>query len=126
MRTEEKTMARNLILPFDGTWNKAKDKTNVVRMQESIDSTAYSARSCVGLIRKCGVAKAGAGAAKAQIDPQHCMAEINDSHREFAFGVYQWLSKRYERPFGGPLSLRVHPNYPMASDEVELSATQPS
>lgn len=111
-------MARNLVLLFDGTWNNAKDKTNVLTMRESIDSTgeedplqpakylsgvgtswhnwltgglfgrglseniqagyawlagryapndnlfvfgfsrgAYSARSCVGLLRKCGLLK---------------------------------------------------------------------
>jgi uncharacterized protein (DUF2235 family) len=112
------TMGRNLVLLFDGTWNNARDKTNVLHMRESIDSTgeedpfqptkclsgvgtnwhtwltgglfgrglseniqagyawlagrhlandnvfvfgfsrgAYSARSCVGLIRKCGLLK---------------------------------------------------------------------
>ena len=112
-------MQRNVIVLFDGTWNDPKDKTNVVRMRESIDSSgehdltqpcrylegvgtrwdnwlsgglfgrglsqniqagyawvaetfkpqadrlfvfgfsrgAYSARSLVGLIRKCGVLK---------------------------------------------------------------------
>jgi uncharacterized protein (DUF2235 family) len=110
---------RNLVLLFDGTWNNRKDKTNVLRMRQSIDSRgehdpqqpcryltgvgtswhswltgglfgrglsenilegyawlsrrhrpgerifvfgfsrgAYSARSCVGLIRKCGLLNA--------------------------------------------------------------------
>ena len=31
-------MARNLILLFDGTWNNRKDKTNVLRMRQSIAS----------------------------------------------------------------------------------------
>ena len=31
-------MARNVVLLFDGTWNNRKDKTNVLRMRESIDS----------------------------------------------------------------------------------------
>ena len=109
-------MERNLVLLFDGTWNNRKDKTNVLRMRQSIASTgeddeqqplkyltgvgtswhnwltgglfgrglseniqagyawlarrhrpgdrifvfgfsrgAYTARSCVGLIRKCGL-----------------------------------------------------------------------
>ena len=109
-------MPRNLILLFDGTWNDRKDRTNVLRMRQSIASSgeedkeqpcrylngvgtswhnwltgglfgrglsesiqagyawlaarhqagdrlfifgfsrgAYSARSCVGLIRKCGL-----------------------------------------------------------------------
>lgn len=112
-------MARNLVVLFDGTWNDRKDKTNVLRMRESIESHgeddpsqpcryltgvgtswhnwltgglfgrglsenikqgyawlahehngvddrifvfgfsrgAYTARSCVGLIRKCGLLK---------------------------------------------------------------------
>ncbi|MGQ0586727.1 MAG: DUF2235 domain-containing protein [Gammaproteobacteria bacterium] len=32
-------MARNLILLFDGTWNKRSTRTNVIRMRESIDSS---------------------------------------------------------------------------------------
>jgi uncharacterized protein (DUF2235 family) len=32
-------MARNLILLFDGTWNNRKDRTNAVRMKESIISS---------------------------------------------------------------------------------------
>src|SRR5262245_11031082 len=31
-------MSRNVVLLFDGTWNNRQDKTNVLRLRESIDS----------------------------------------------------------------------------------------
>jgi uncharacterized protein (DUF2235 family) len=47
---------------------------------------------------------------KAEVGPEHCMAEINDSFREFAFGFYRWFNKRYQRPFGEGVNEKVDPS----------------
>lgn len=85
--------------------------------------------------------------AKAEIDPKDCLAEVNDSYKEFMFGAYGFFSRPYKRPFGEgvnetvdpsvwvrwrseaayrPASLAKHPDHPPSGEAVEGSAAQPS
>jgi uncharacterized protein (DUF2235 family) len=47
---------------------------------------------------------------KMEVLPEHCMGEINDSHAEFAFGLYKWVSKAKDRRFGKGVSETVDPS----------------
>lgn len=48
--------------------------------------------------------------AKVEVEPQHCMAEINDSHGEFAFGIYKWVSRAQDRRFGKGCNETIDPS----------------
>jgi hypothetical protein len=39
---------------------------------------------------------------------QDCLADIDDSFKEFMFGVYSVLKKRFWRPFGKGVNESVH------------------
>lgn len=47
---------------------------------------------------------------KADLAPQDCLAEVNDSFREFAFGAYALFNERYTRPFGQGVNETVDPS----------------
>src|SRR5258705_12026827 len=47
-----------------------------------------------------------------------CLAEVNDSFKEFMFGAYSVLKKRFWRPFGTGLQ-RIGPREHMAALEGE-------
>jgi uncharacterized protein (DUF2235 family) len=91
----------------------------------------------------------GAGlklASRAEVADHHCLAPLNDSHAEFAYGLYQRIWKPAHRAFGKgvnekvdltvwnrwkrdkayrPGTLNGHPECPSAEDEIDLSAVHP-
>ncbi len=81
--------------------------------------------------------------AKVQVEPTDCLAALNDSYKEFAFGAYALFKQPYERPFGEgvnetvdasvwkrwrenpayrPASLAAHPDQPFADDAATATA----
>lgn len=38
--------------------------------------------------------------AKAEVAADDCLAQVNDAYREFAFGMYKWFKRPYDRRFG--------------------------
>jgi uncharacterized protein (DUF2235 family) len=81
---------------------------------------------------------------KLEVRPEDCLAPIDDSYREFAFGTYKLLHRPHDRPFGEgvnekvdasvwlrwkkepsyrPGSLSRHPECPVLTDELDLSVT---
>jgi uncharacterized protein (DUF2235 family) len=72
---------------------------------------------------------------KQAVDPaRDCLGTIIDSHAEFAFGLYKWVSERYERPFGEGVNEVIDPSAwtrwrqdsgyrPASLDEEELELT---
>ena len=78
---------------------------------------------------------------KSALDAKDCMAAVNDSYREFAYGAYALLNKPYKRLFGKgvnetvdpsvwrrwaqdpkyrPASLRGHPDHPAALSDEDI------
>ena len=48
--------------------------------------------------------------AKIEVDPEDCLAEVNDSYREMAFGLYRMVSERVDRSFGNGVNELVDPS----------------
>lgn len=44
---------------------------------------------------------------KAELNGSDCLAEINNSYREFMFGIYRFFKKEYHRPFGSGVNETV-------------------
>ena len=75
---------------------------------------------------------------KAEVKPEYCKGEIEDSYGKFVFGVYRWFNKSYSRPYGKGVNETVDASVWQRWDQVpeyrpgsllrqrEPAATQPS